>query len=76
MNRYLEKSWFRSTVLLGALAAGFVLTQLMPAYEEMAALHEQPAAPAASRDTGVNTSSDVTGVDSDKRNLKSVRRTG
>ena len=75
MDRHLEKPWFRSTLLLGALAAGYVTSQLMPSYEEMAAVSEKAATPATARDTRA-TSSDVTGVDEIRRSLKSVRRTG
>jgi hypothetical protein len=47
MNRWAENHWLRNTLLLGAMAAGGVLTQIIPTYEEMAALRDQPRTPAA-----------------------------
>jgi hypothetical protein len=73
MNRYLENSWFRNAILLVALAAGALLTQVIPTYEEMAALREQPAPPSAASRARDTASRGVTGIEVDQRRLKSVR---
>jgi hypothetical protein len=73
MNRYFDSSWIRHAVLLGALAAGGLLTQVVPTYEEMAALREQPAPPSAASRARDTASRGVTGIEVDQRRLKSVR---
>jgi hypothetical protein len=72
MNRYLEHSWLRMTLLLGALTAGALLTRIVPTYEEMAALRDRPTPPAAS-EVRTNQPSDMTGIDVDQRHLKFVQ---
>jgi len=74
MNRYLENSWFRSALLLGAFAVGGMLTQVVPTYEEIAALRERPATPSAASEPRVHTSGGVTGIDVDQRHLRFVQR--
>lgn len=75
MSRYLEYSWFRTTLLLSALAAGGLATLFVPGYQEMAATTEKPTPPASVRQVRGNASSDVTGIDVDLRHLKLVRST-
>jgi hypothetical protein len=74
MNRYLNNFWFRHAVLLGALAAGAVLTQIMPTYEEMAALHKEPVRPSAASRVRDHASTGVTGIEVDVRHLNIVER--
>jgi hypothetical protein len=73
MSRIYDNSWFRGTLLLAALAAGFMLTRVVPTYEEMAAVREQSAAPAAERKTHHHTTSGVTGLELNQRHLEFVR---
>jgi hypothetical protein len=75
MNRYLQFTWFRNGLLLVALAAGGLLTQVMPTYEEMAALRTPPAAPTAASKERARSSGDVTGIDVDQRHMKTVQST-
>ena len=74
MSRYLNNSWFRHAVLLSALAAGAVLTQFMPTYEEMAALHKEPVRPSAASRVRDHASTGVSGIEIDGRQLNSVER--
>jgi hypothetical protein len=74
MNRYLENAWLRNGLLLGALAAGGLLTQVMPTYEEMASLRNKPAAPSATSNIRDASTQGVTGVDVDQRRLRHIRR--
>lgn len=74
MTRYYDHSWFRFMLLLGALAAGLLLTKAVPTYEEMAATRERPTVPASSAtQPRANKSSNVTGIDVDQRHLQFVR---
>jgi len=75
MSRYLNNSWFRHAVLLSALAAGAVLTQFMPTYEEMAALHKEPVRPSAASRVRDHASTGVMGIEVDAIRLRLVDRT-
>jgi hypothetical protein len=72
MKRYIDQRWFRNSILLGALAAGGLMTQLVPAHQETAALQVKPQTlPAIEvRETS---SRDMTGIDVDRRFLKFVQ---
>jgi hypothetical protein len=73
MNRYLQSTWFRNAMLLVALAAGGLLTQVMPTYEEMAALRTPAVTPSAASRTRDRSSREVTGIDADRRHVKTVQ---
>jgi hypothetical protein len=72
MSRYFENAWLRTVLLLCALAAGALLTQAIPTYEEMAALRDRPAAPPAASEATHKQPHAVTGIDVDRRQLKLV----
>jgi hypothetical protein len=74
MNCYLDNSWFRHAVLLGALAAGGVMTQIIPSYEEIAALQNEPVRPSAASRVRDHASTGVTGIEVDQRHLRIVQR--
>ena len=61
-------SRFRSAWLLLALAGGGLMTQVVPSYDEVAALRDQPLKSAASESPGKR-SGGVTGIDVDLRKL-------
>jgi hypothetical protein len=69
MKRYAENPWFRTALLLCAMAAGALMTQLIPSYEEMAARRDQPATPPAAAETHNAQPNAATGVDVDRRQL-------
>jgi hypothetical protein len=73
MNRYLDNTWFRHGVLLVAMAAGAVLTQFVPSYEEMAALQNRPVTPSAASRVRETASSGVRAIEVDERRLKVIR---
>ncbi len=73
MNRYLESSWFRNALLLLALAAGGLMTLVVPSYQEMAAIHVQPARPSSATGAGGNTSRHITAVDVGQRQFDFLR---
>jgi hypothetical protein len=70
MNRLVNAAWIRPVLLLCALGAGGVMTQLVPSYQDIAAKRE--AATSQSREARRNMSHGVTGVDVDLRHLTLV----
>jgi hypothetical protein len=78
MNRYLQMTWIRNSLLLGAFAAGGMLTQVMPTYEEMAALRAPSPTPSAATQTQENSSADMArqhAGHAGQRHAKTVQRT-
>lgn len=71
MNHIHENSWFRWSVLLLALVAGGVMTQVVPSFETVASMRE--VKPASASQTTDRTRSGVTGVDVDMRHLNYIR---
>lgn len=76
MNRYLERTWFRNVLLLVALVTGGLLTQVIPTYEEMAALRERPATPSAASRAREHESSDVTNRSVKQRHRRTIYTVG
>jgi hypothetical protein len=64
MSRTSENQMLRNAMLFSAFAAGLILTQFVPAYEEVASAPEQhPRATASSHDTASRDTKDVTRID-------------
>ena len=66
-------NWIRTSLLLGALAAGIVTTQLMPNYQEAARTITYPSQATPVTNARSNAAGDVSGVDVDHGHMKLVR---
>ena len=65
-------NWIRMSLLLGALAAGTLATQLIPQYHEQARTITYPSK-AASMTNGASQSQNVSDVEVDEKHLTLVR---
>jgi hypothetical protein len=65
-------NWVRMSLLLGALAAGTVVTQFVPKYQDAARTVTYPTKPASMTNASSH-SNGVSGVDVDERHLTLVR---
>ncbi len=72
MARYVDNPWVRTALLLCALAAGALVTKIIPTYEEMAELRNRPATPSAASKASHEQANAVTGIDVDRRQLTFV----
>jgi hypothetical protein len=68
-----KNSWLRTALLIGALAAGGLMTQLVPTYQEMASTANQPSKPTSASESNSNPSRGVSEFDVDLRRLALVR---
>jgi hypothetical protein len=76
MDRCQEPSWFRTSLLLLALAAGGVATQLVPPYQEIAfAPQHQAKAASADKSSHTNTRG-LTGIDVNSHYLGFIESIG
>jgi hypothetical protein len=72
MSKGYLNNWIRMSLLLGALAAGTLVTQFIPQYHEQARTVTYPSK-AASMTNGANHSQNVSGVEVDEKHLTLVR---
>ena len=75
MNSCHEPSWFRTSLLLLAFAAGGLATLLVPPYQEVA-FAPQDKAQAASAHESSNRSPGLTGIDVMLHNLNFIESIG
>ena len=75
MNGCHEHSWFRTGLLLLALSAGSVVTQLVPPYREIAFMPEEEESVSASASANAN-STGPAGIDVSWLHLNVIRNTG
>lgn len=66
-------NWVRTSLLLGALAAGTFVTQLVPTYQEAARTVTYPSKPASMTNASGHAPHGVSGVDVDEKHLTLVR---